>query len=594
LKKSISVPTRIGMIVQCDECKAKFKLDESRIGANGAKVRCSKCRHVFMVQHSSTRDEEDMDSLLSGFDTGAPSEPATPEVPASAGEGAGSFSFSGLMGDADTGPTSDEPAPGTVPSSTGAFEFGDDLFSDEQESKVSSTQEFDFAPDTVAAPETPADTGGFGGAREEFDFSEDTHEPFSSPPASFAGQSDASATAPSFDDEAPGDIFAAALPAAAATSFDFGDLDDTAESPPSAASTPVPSSGALDIDFGDVTVSEVAAAPAAAEEFSFDEGASFDFSEESIVAKEASAAFEVGEFPDSSTEGALTCSVRGEDVQGGVSFAAEAESAPEFSFDFATAGDADLESATSPPPADESPVQWHMPAEPAPVSPTVSASVAPTAGKPKETQAAVPVPPEVAEMSDDLPPLSIASRRKSSQAMPFVAILTAIVILGGVAGAGYYLFRGGAAAFNRFGLGFVSSWLGMEVKEEGSIAVQKTSASFTANKEVGELFVVRGEALNRYRSPRGSLLVKVLLYGKDGRVLAQKTAFCGNVLPDDQLATMPWAKIEGAMANQFGDSLGNLGVSPGKTIPFVVVFSGVPKDVADFAVESAGSTVAGQ
>ena len=54
------------------------------------------------------------------------------------------------------------------------------------------------------------------------------------------------------------------------------------------------------------------------------------------------------------------------------------------------------------------------------------------------------------------------------------------------------------------------------------------------------------------------------------------------------------AKIETAMNNQFGDSLSNLGVQPGKGIPFVIVFANVPKDVAEFGVEIAGSTVASQ
>jgi len=37
------------MIVTCASCMTKFSLDESRIPAKGAKVRCSKCQHVFFV-----------------------------------------------------------------------------------------------------------------------------------------------------------------------------------------------------------------------------------------------------------------------------------------------------------------------------------------------------------------------------------------------------------------------------------------------------------------------------------------------------------------------------------------------------------------
>lgn len=37
------------MIIECQNCKAKFRLDDSKIPAQGRKVRCSKCRNVFFV-----------------------------------------------------------------------------------------------------------------------------------------------------------------------------------------------------------------------------------------------------------------------------------------------------------------------------------------------------------------------------------------------------------------------------------------------------------------------------------------------------------------------------------------------------------------
>jgi predicted Zn finger-like uncharacterized protein len=37
------------MIVQCEQCMAKYRLDESRILGETATVKCSRCRHVFQV-----------------------------------------------------------------------------------------------------------------------------------------------------------------------------------------------------------------------------------------------------------------------------------------------------------------------------------------------------------------------------------------------------------------------------------------------------------------------------------------------------------------------------------------------------------------
>jgi len=38
------------VIVRCERCDTRFKLDESRLPARGARVRCSRCKHAFFVQ----------------------------------------------------------------------------------------------------------------------------------------------------------------------------------------------------------------------------------------------------------------------------------------------------------------------------------------------------------------------------------------------------------------------------------------------------------------------------------------------------------------------------------------------------------------
>jgi predicted Zn finger-like uncharacterized protein len=56
------------MIVTCASCLTKFNLEESRIPARGAKVRCSRCRHVFYVVSSpeSRQVAADLDAGFSG------------------------------------------------------------------------------------------------------------------------------------------------------------------------------------------------------------------------------------------------------------------------------------------------------------------------------------------------------------------------------------------------------------------------------------------------------------------------------------------------------------------------------------------------
>ena len=48
------------MIVTCASCLTKFSLDESRLPEQGAKVRCSRCQHVFHVVPPLATDEEEI------------------------------------------------------------------------------------------------------------------------------------------------------------------------------------------------------------------------------------------------------------------------------------------------------------------------------------------------------------------------------------------------------------------------------------------------------------------------------------------------------------------------------------------------------
>ncbi len=85
------------MIVICEHCETRFKLDEGRIPAGGARVRCSRCKHAFFLPAPGGDEPDLLDELISqtadeplraplptenqsgGF---APSESAAPEPPA--------------------------------------------------------------------------------------------------------------------------------------------------------------------------------------------------------------------------------------------------------------------------------------------------------------------------------------------------------------------------------------------------------------------------------------------------------------------------------------------------------------------------------
>ena len=182
-----------------------------------------------------------------------------------------------------------------------------------------------------------------------------------------------------------------------------------------------------------------------------------------------------------------------------------------------------------------------------------------------------------ADEQQELPPLSIPSRRKQS---PLFGILISVVALLVISVLGY------------FGYTSLSAPKETTPQEIGKITVRGVTSAFVKNSAAGELLVVSGEAFNEYSKPRASLQVMVTVLDAAGQSVATKNAYGGNPLTKEQLETLPLDKIEAAMANPFGDSLANMGVAPGKSIPFVVVVAHIPAGAKDFSVKSAGSTVA--
>jgi predicted Zn finger-like uncharacterized protein len=68
------------VIVDCESCHTRFRLDESRIPATGAKVRCSRCKAAFVVQRpSATRDEVIEEVVAEASNPGTPHAPAPAE-----------------------------------------------------------------------------------------------------------------------------------------------------------------------------------------------------------------------------------------------------------------------------------------------------------------------------------------------------------------------------------------------------------------------------------------------------------------------------------------------------------------------------------
>jgi predicted Zn finger-like uncharacterized protein len=70
------------MIVQCPKCQAKFNLPDDKVGSDGAKLRCGKCRNVFHVEPPAPPDA----GGLTDFDFPDDLAPSPPRAGAAGGD----------------------------------------------------------------------------------------------------------------------------------------------------------------------------------------------------------------------------------------------------------------------------------------------------------------------------------------------------------------------------------------------------------------------------------------------------------------------------------------------------------------------------
>jgi predicted Zn finger-like uncharacterized protein len=488
------------MIIQCEQCQTKFKLDDAKVADKSIKVRCARCRHVFSVAGPQGAPE-DIDS----FEQNAP-----------------------------------------------VFQM-----EDEQESAVESPQESTLGFEAAELPEE--EISSESGLLDSFAFEDEDEQPAPAAPAPL--DDDSGFSFPSVEDDVVKEHEESQQDSDALDfgAFDFGDDSDetatvaqtlTFEEQPEQQARPVAPPkddfGGLDFSGDDMFGDVVSATPEqeAPEAISFDMGMD-DFADSMGL--------------ESSTPGQAT------------SFASqEPASESPFSLDDIDFGD-ELTSVA----VQQVSTEELKPSKDVLFAPMAEPHSMPAFESFSETLDRTPSP-----AADELPPLSITSRRKESPRVSGMLVFMGIII------AGLVVF------YSYWGYVTLTEDKTKIAQEAGRITVRSVEATFVKNKKTGDLLVISGEAVNEYNKPRAAIQIKGIVFSADGQEITSKIAFCGNPLSSDQLSTMPIDKIEAAMANQFGDSLANMEVAPGAAIPFVIVIPKPTTGATDYGVEPAGSTVA--
>lgn len=546
------------MIIQCEQCRTKFKLDDERVSDRGVKVRCAKCRHIFTVRKEIGQASAPPVEVMPDLAAIAAAPPVVaadetvrmsfapapePEVPAFAPEPEVAFDFG-------TPPVEAPAATDT------AFSFG--------QADTSAASGFDFGDVsfTTEAPAAPA----------TLDFSEE--KTMIMPPKQATEQP----VEFGFDfDAAPAATDTSAVDTA---TFDFGDAFA-----PGAAVTPQKSA----FDFGDQGTAAVAGSG------EIDLGG-FDFGDAPAAAAAAPTGIDTTDFSDFTAASAPTSA----GAESSFSFdevAPQSSAASADGFDFSGVDFGDGQTATKTPAA---PVEAFSLGEVDFSGDTAAVAVDATATAPAGSTLFAPVEETIARQqeavkpdisfeapggTEEMPPLPITSRRRQSSTLSILIGVITVLVLGVLGYMAYTFISNDSKAVSLFGKPATPA-------EDGKITVQNVKAYFIPRAAAGELLVITGDALNSYTKPRAALQVKGMVFGATNQAVATKTAYAGNQLTREQLAEMPAEKIEAAMNNQFGDSLANLEVQPGKTIPFTIVIINPPADGKEFGVEPVGSTVA--
>jgi hypothetical protein len=143
---------------------------------------------------------------------------------------------------------------------------------------------------------------------------------------------------------------------------------------------------------------------------------------------------------------------------------------------------------------------------------------------------------------------------------------------------------------------YLSDWLNPEARDvAGNLKLipmgNTINGKFVNNRRAGQLFVIQGQIKNDYDHPRSRIKVTGKLYQKGNKMAKMSTVYCGNVLSNSDLAAMDMPTIKKRLQNTVGTKRANLKVKTGKTVPFMIVFDKLPRNLDEYSVEVEGSSI---
>jgi len=103
---------------------------------------------------------------------------------------------------------------------------------------------------------------------------------------------------------------------------------------------------------------------------------------------------------------------------------------------------------------------------------------------------------------------------------------------------------------------------------------------FVSNESLGNIRIIEGVVVNQADVPISKIRVMGELLGSGGELLAARTSYCGNLLPDETLGKLNAEEISYISSALQSENALNNRIMPKGQIPFMIVFTKEPAGVA--------------
>lgn len=178
-------------------------------------------------------------------------------------------------------------------------------------------------------------------------------------------------------------------------------------------------------------------------------------------------------------------------------------------------------------------------------------------------------------------------KKKSGKLLKFlVGILLVLCV-----GYGAFMLTNGftkSIDFSKINFSIVKNLLNFSKMDQipvwATINNQSLNGRYVNNEAAGKLFVITGKITNESSIPLNFIQVEGTLIAKGGVVAKKQRVYCGNKIPEGQLSSLSIGAISRTLQRKGGEQGANMDIKTNETIPFMLVFSGLPEELENYTV----------